>query len=135
MNSESAINVWTERPKWFGRINIEEYEKLASIGYTPQQIAMYYDIDVGDFMFYFTLLRSPLKYHYDRGQLLQQAKEGVSMTDAAALGENVTQAQRLDKFRSGADLKEISAARHMLQSILLRRKRPPKTIRYMIGWL
>ena len=62
MNSESAINVWTERPKWFGRINIEEYEKLASIGYTPQQIAMYYDIDVGDFMFYFTLLRSPLKY-------------------------------------------------------------------------
>ena len=44
MNSESAINVWTERPKWFGRINIEEYEKLASIGYTPQQIAMYYDI-------------------------------------------------------------------------------------------
>ena len=25
MNSESAINVWAERPKWFGKINIEEY--------------------------------------------------------------------------------------------------------------
>lgn len=105
MNSGSAINVWTERPRWFGKINIEEYEKLASIGYTPQQIAMYYDIDVSDFMFYFTLLRSPLKYHYDRGQLLQQAKEGISMTDAAATGENVTQAQRLDKFRGQLEFK------------------------------
>ena len=27
MNSESAINVWAERPKWFGKINIEEYAK------------------------------------------------------------------------------------------------------------
>ena len=25
MNSESAINVWAERPKWFDKINIEEY--------------------------------------------------------------------------------------------------------------
>ena len=56
-------------------------------------------------MFYFTLLRSPLKYHYDRGQLLQQAKEGISMTDAAATGENVTQAQRLDKFRGQLEFK------------------------------
>lgn len=105
MNSESAINVWSERPRWFGKINIEEYERLAAIGFTPQQIAMYYDIDVSDFMFYFTLLHSLLKYHYDRGQLLQQAKEGISMTDAAALGENVTQAQRLDKFRAQLEFK------------------------------
>ena len=105
MNSESGINVWAERPKWFGKINIEEYERLSSIGYTPQQIAMYYDIDVGDFMFYFTLLHSPLKYHYDRGRLVQQAKEGISMTDAAATGENVTQAQRLDKFRAQLEFK------------------------------
>ena len=105
MNSESAINVWAERPKWFGKINIEEYERLSSTGYTPQQIAMYYDIDVGDFMFYFTLLHSPLKYHYDRGRLVQQAKEGISMTDAAATGENVTQAQRLDKFRAQLEFK------------------------------
>lgn len=105
MNSESAINVWTERPKWFGRIDIEEYEKLAAIGYTPQQIAMYYDINVSEFMWYFTLLKSPLKYHYDRGQLVQQAKEGVSMSDAAATGENVTQAQRLDKYRAQLEFK------------------------------
>ena len=53
MNSGSEINVWTQRPKWFGRIDIEEFERLAGIGYTPQQIAMYYDIDVTDFMSFF----------------------------------------------------------------------------------
>lgn len=104
MNSESAINVW-HGPKWFDKINFEEYEKLAAVGYTPQQIAMYYDIDVNDFMFHFTLLKSPLKYHYDRGQLVQAAKEGLSMNDAAATGENVTQAQRLDKFRNQLEFK------------------------------
>ena len=105
MNSGSEINVWTQRPKWFGRIDIEEFERLAGTGYTPQQIAMYYDIDVTDFMFYFTLLKSKLKYHYDRGQLLQQAKEGISMSDAAAVGENATQAQRFDKFRAQLEFK------------------------------
>lgn len=105
MNSESAINKWSDRPKWFGKINIDEYERLAALGYTPQQIAMYYDIDVNDFMFYFTLVGSRLKYHYDRGQLVQTAKEGVSMTDAASTGENVTQAQRLDKFRNQLEFK------------------------------
>ena len=49
MNSESVIK-WTDnnRPEWFSRIQIDEYEKLAGIGYTPQQIAMYYNIDVND---------------------------------------------------------------------------------------
>lgn len=106
MNSESVIK-WTDnnRPKWFSRIPIDEYEKLAGIGYTPQQIAMYYNIDVNEFMFYFSLLKSPLKFHYDRGQLLQTAKEGISMAEAAATGENVTQAQRLDKMRRSIEFK------------------------------
>lgn len=107
MSSESEINVWKDssRPEWFSRIQVDVYEKLAALGYTPEQIAMYYDIEVKDFMFYFSLLKSPLKYHYDRGQLVQAAKEGVSMADAAATGENVTQAQRLDKFRRNIEFK------------------------------
>ena len=110
MNSESVIK-WDDnsRPKWFSkwfsRIPIDEYEKLAGIGYTPQQIAMYYDVNVNDFMFYFSLLNSPLKYHYDRGLLIQTAREGISMADAAAIGENVTQAQRLDKLRNAIEFK------------------------------
>ena len=106
MNSESVIK-WTDknRPEWFSRIPIEEYEKLAGIGYTPQQIAMYYKIPTRDFLWYFHLVGSPLKYHYDRGQLVQQAKEGLSMSAAAMTGENVTQAQRFDKFRKAMGYK------------------------------
>lgn len=94
------LTKWTEEPGWFHRIKIEEYERLASIGYSPKQIAMYYNIPYEDFMWYYNLVGSPLKFHYDRGQLLQQAKEGLSMTASAETGENVTQAQRLDKLRS-----------------------------------
>jgi len=99
------LTKWSEEPGWFHRINIKEYEKLASIGFTPKQIAMYYHIPYEDFMWYYNLVGSPLKYHYDRGVLLQTAKEGLSMTTSAETGENVTQAQRLDKLRREVDFK------------------------------
>lgn len=99
MISESDISKWKEKPDWFDRINFEEYEKLAAIGYSPKQIAMYYQIKYIDFEWYFNLVGSPLQYHYKRGQLMQQAKEGIAMAISAETGENVTQAQRLDKLR------------------------------------
>ncbi|MGE4308253.1 hypothetical protein [Bacteroides sp.] len=99
MISESDITKWKEKPDWFDRINFEEYEKLAAIGYSPKQIAMYYQIKYIDFEWYFNLVGSPLQYHYKRGQLMQQAKEGIAMAISAETGENVTQAQRLDKLR------------------------------------
>ena len=99
MISESDITKWKEKPDWFDRINFEEYEKLAAIGYSPKQIAMYYQIKYIDFEWYFNLVGSPLQYHYKRGQLMQHAKEGIAMAISAETGENVTQAQRLDKLR------------------------------------
>lgn len=99
------LTKWKDKPEWFDRINFDEYEKLAAIGYTPKQIAMYYNIPQNDFLWNFDLVGSPLKYHYQRGQLIQQAKEGLSMTASAETGENVTQAQRLDKLRREVDYK------------------------------
>ena len=99
MISESDITKWKEKPDWFDKINFEEYEKLAAIGYSPKQIDMYYQIKYIDFEWYFNLVGSPLQYHYKRGQLMQQAKEGIAMSISAETGENVTQAQRLDKLR------------------------------------
>jgi len=99
MISESEITKWKDKPDWFDKINFEEYEKLAAIGYSPKQIAMYYQIKYIDFEWYFNLVGSPLQYHYKRGQLMQQAKEGIAMAISAETGENVTQAQRLDKLR------------------------------------
>lgn len=106
MNSEvTAYNRWGNDPGWMSKIDIDEYERLAGIGYRPEQIAMYYKIPIKDFLWYFHLVGSPLKYHYDRGQLMQQAKEGLSMSAAAQTGENVTQAQRFDKFRKAMGYK------------------------------
>ena len=97
MNSEvTGYDRWHDSPEWMSRIDIDEY---------PEQIAMYYKIPQKDFLWYFHLIGSPLKYHYDRGQLLQQAKEGLSMSAAAQTGENVTQAQRFDKFRKSIGYK------------------------------
>lgn len=84
-------------PEWFSRIDMDELERLASLGYTPEKIAMYYKINKHEFMFYFMLLESKLKFHYDRGILVQEAKEGQSMLDGSL--SNATTAQRLDKLR------------------------------------
>lgn len=84
-------------PDWLEKINWDEYEKLAHIGYKPEQISMYYNIDKNEFMFYFMMIESKLKYHYDRGQLYGRAKEGVEMVDRAKY--NAIQAARLDKLR------------------------------------
>lgn len=99
MSSESELVSWREKPQWWDKVNIEELEQLSAIGYSPDKIAMYFHVDKEDFLYYFNLVNSPLKYHYNRGTLVQQAKEGMTMLQDAATGENVTQAQRLDKLR------------------------------------
>lgn len=90
---------WNEEkpPSWLGKINMVELEKLAAIGYTPEKVAMYFDVNKIEFMFYFMLENSRLKYHYDRGILYYQAKDGISMLEDA--DQNAAQAARLDKLR------------------------------------
>lgn len=90
---------WCKDPPWYERIDMDDFERLAGIGYEPKQIAMYYNIPENDFVWYFNLVGSPLKFHYERGQLVQRTKEGLAMSTSAETGDNVTQAQRFDKFR------------------------------------
>jgi len=91
--------IWDDNrpPEWLGKINWDELEKLAAVGYSPEKIAMYFDVPKIEFMYYYMLEGSLLKYHYDRGILYYQAKEGLSMLEDA--DQNATQAQRLDKLR------------------------------------
>lgn len=86
-------------PEWMNRITEKELEQLGAIGYKVEQLAMYFNVPKAEFMFYYSLADSPLRYYYERGKLMQQAKEGFNMADAAASGENATQAQRFDKLR------------------------------------
>ena len=55
---------WSDSPVWYDRIDLDEFERLAGIGYEPRQIAMYYHVPENDFLWYFNLVGSPLKYHY-----------------------------------------------------------------------
>lgn len=96
--SADELQTWTTSPPWMDGIDPDELGRLASLGYTPGQIAMYYKIPEKDFLWYFHLVGSPLKYHYDRGQLVRQAKEAMTMQRSAEAG-NTTQGQRLDKQR------------------------------------
>lgn len=84
-------------PDWINNIDWDKYEQLAAIGYKPEQIAMYYAINKAEFMYFYMLFDSKLKYHYDRGKLLQQAKEGIGMMADAPFNSNT--ALRLDKTR------------------------------------
>lgn len=97
-------------PPWMGSINISELEKLAAIGYTPDKVAMYFRVPQGEFMYYFMLEGSKLKFHYDRGILYYQAKDGMSMLEDA--DQNAAQAARLDK------LKDTIAFRNAVDEII-----------------
>jgi len=111
MISEHDLTRWENNqgfaPAWFDEISKhwDEYEKLAALNYTPVDIAMYFDVPISEFEHFFSMINSPLKYHYDRGPLLQKAQEGMSMLRDASTGENVVQAQRLDSARQCTDYK------------------------------
>lgn len=91
-------------PEWMGKIDVAEYEKLAGIGYQPKSIALYYKIPYAEFLMWFNMPFSPLAYHFKRGKLLQEAKEGMTMAADAASGQNATQALRWDKVRKSRSL-------------------------------
>ena len=104
MNSGEGITefVW---PAWAEQIEMDELEQLAGVGFTPEKIAMYYKINTDEFMRVFLTHDSKLKYHFDRGILMYQAKEGMATLQSAVNG-NTTQAQRLDKIRKNIDFEE-----------------------------
>ena len=100
MNSTiTDIVTWDpeNEPDWMGMIDFDQFEKLAAVGYTPEKIAMFYKIPKIEFMYYYMLIDSKLKYHYDFGILHHEAIEGINMVSEAS--GNATQAQRLDKLR------------------------------------
>lgn len=103
MNSEEETTSCL--PSTFGTINWEEYESLAGVGFSPEKIAMYFEINEDEFMYYFLQEGSPLKYKYNRGLLIHQGKEAI-VTLQSAQGGNATQAQRLDKIRRTIDFEE-----------------------------
>jgi len=100
-NTDLAKPEDVQEPDWLIDMDWDEYEKFAAIGYSPENIAMYYKIDKFEFMYYYMQVDSVLEFHYKRGILVHQATEGMNMIKDA--NSNVTQAQRLDKLRERID--------------------------------
>jgi len=106
MSSENPNQIIEYRdPNWVGKLDFEQLEKLSALGYTPEQCAMFFDVPKLEFMYFYMLINSKLKFHYERGILYHKAKEGMMMLEDAETGANVTNAQRLDKLRREIDFK------------------------------
>lgn len=89
MNSEEAVsNILT--PEQF-----EELERLAGIGWSKRQIALYFEIHLTKFLHEYErhdLVPGTIRYHYDRGVLIFAAKVDTKLSAAAETG-NLTAIQ------------------------------------------
>lgn len=94
----SELELLAEWPDWFPLDKVDELEKIAAIGYSPDKIAMYFGVDKDDFLHEYYNPESRIRYHIDRGILVNEADEAIATQTAANAG-NATQAQRLDKKR------------------------------------
>jgi hypothetical protein len=88
--------VFSELPAWFPPEKIEELESIAAIGYSYENMALYFDIPAGDFLHEIHRQDSKLMYHIQRGVLMNEARDAIAAQQSANTG-NATQAQRLDK--------------------------------------
>jgi len=91
MNSEISVSQL--------QLTTEQYkvvEQLAGCNYSPEQIAVYLDIDVKTFLESWNKHDSVIRYHYDRGILLIQADADMVMADNARTG-NITSYQQYIK--------------------------------------
>jgi len=104
MNSEPDI--LSEWPYWFPLNEVENLEYIAAVGYTPEKVAMYFGIDKETFLQEFYREDSRIRFHYERGILVNEANETIATQKAANEG-NATQAQRLDKRRFQIRFQEL----------------------------
>jgi hypothetical protein len=77
---------------------ITELESLAALGYTPEEMAVYFDVEKFFFVQAALDVESKVHYHIKRGQLMSVAKEQMAMLGDAEKG-NVTASQQLGKIR------------------------------------
>ena len=75
-----------------------ELEQLAALGYSPEQMAMYFVKEPELFIRALNDKTSRIHFHTERGKLMSIAKEQMAILTAAQ-GGNITASQQLDKIR------------------------------------
>jgi len=76
----------------FSAEQIHEIENLSGLNYSVRKIAMYLDIPVRELEKEYENLESKFRYHYERGQLLNQALIDNKLVENAK-GGNITATQ------------------------------------------
>lgn len=77
---------------------LEELEKLAALGYTHDELAMYFLADKSKFIQSANDPESLISFHIKRGKLMSTAREQLQIM-ASAEGGNITASQQLEKIR------------------------------------
>lgn len=65
---------------------IEQIESLAGCNYSPEKIALYFDLNETEFMREWNDKASELRHHYDRGVLIAQAEMDMANLESAKGG-------------------------------------------------
>lgn len=99
-------DILTEWPYWFPLDKVEDLEDLAAIGYTPEKMALYFDVPASIFIEEIERSNSRISYHIEKGVLQGEADETIA-TMRSAKGGNATQAQRLDKKRYQLNFQQL----------------------------
>ena len=82
----------------FSEEELSQIEVLSGAGYSPEKIAMYLDVDKKKFLKEWKNKDTIVRYHYDRGLLLDSAAIGMKLAENAK-GGNITAIQQLDKIQ------------------------------------
>ena len=68
---------------------LSELEKLAAMRYTPDEIALYFDVPIAYIVLMLKDENSQIHYHYKRGILLARAKLDIGLQTTAESGNVV----------------------------------------------
>lgn len=75
----------------------QEIQKLAALGYSLQDMAMYFDFDFCEFKKEANDLNSEIYYNIKRGKLIVKANSDMKLLESAETG-NITAIQQLSKI-------------------------------------
>ena len=82
----------------FSEEELAQIGALSGAGYSPEKIAMYLDVDKKKFLKEWKNKDTIVRYHYDRGLLLDSAAITMKLAENAK-GGNITAIQQLDKIQ------------------------------------
>jgi hypothetical protein len=107
----------------------QELERLSALGYTPQEMAVYFDVDKAVFLQKALDVDDEVYYRIQRGKLMSAAKEQLALLESAekgtiAAGERLSNIRRdrgwkmskLDIFGGFEDKRLIESIRDYIES-------------------